>query len=596
MLGLRLRTQLVIAAVVIISALTCATLVILHHTVHIEIEGQVAQGVSASVAAFQSVERERAMDLSRTASLLSELPPLKALMTTEHAPTIQDASETFWRLAGSDLFLLADPSGTIVGLHAKDGGWEKSSAEMDLRNSISRDEQSSWWFSNGRLCRVFIQFISAGTAASGKQLGVLAIGYEIDSSVAQQLALVSHSQIVLADRNRIVASTLAQNENQRMEAALGRGELGNAATTEWNSGEADYDVASVAIPTGTAGSVQCYVLVSLASTNAFQRRVDKTIIVLGSTAVLLSAILLAIVSGTITSPLENLVSGVRALAKGDYSYSISPRGSTEIKELGAAFAAMRTELRDAQERQIASERIAAVRRAASSISHDLRHYLAAVVANAEFLAEGEAGLKDRGEIYEDIKTASEQMTNLIDSLRELAREDGAISPAPARLDVVVQRAVDAVLAKPEFRGRSVPISTSGEMDGMFDAKKIERAFFNLVLNACEATATNGGEVRVELISANGSFTARVEDTGPGIAPEIRDHIFDPFVSYGKPNGTGLGLAIVQKIVQEHRGMVKLQKQVVTGLRHDPGTEIVVSVPRNVPGNATSKDASRAWQL
>lgn len=553
MLGLRLRTQLVIAAVVIISALTGATLVILHHTVQTQIEGQVAHGISASVAAFQSVERERAVDLSRTASLLSELPPLKALMTTEHAPTIQDASDTFWKLAGSDLFVLADPNGTILGLHVRQNGWDKSATETELRNSLAHDEQTSWWFSNGQLCRVFIQFIAAGTGTSGKQLGVLAIGYQIDSSVAQQLALVSRSQIVLADGNRIIASTLTLNENEQMEVSLRRGEFGNGSTTEWNSGAGDYDVASVAIPTGSVPTVRCFVLVSLASANAFQSRVDRTIIILGITAVLLCAFLLGIVSRTITSPLENLVSGVRALAKGDYSYSIAPRGSTEIIELGTAFAAMRTELRAAQERQIAIERITAVRRAASSISHDLRHYLAAVVANAEFLAEGEAGRKDRGEIYEDIKTASEQMTNLIDSLRELAREDGAISPAPARLDVVVQQAVDAVLAKAEFRGRSVPISTTGEMDGVFDAKKIERAFFNLVLNACEATAVNGGEVRVELISANGHFTARVEDTGPGIAPEIRDRLFDPFVSFGKPNGTGLGLAIVQKIVQEHRG-------------------------------------------
>lgn len=559
MLGLRLRTQLVIAAVVIISALTGATLIILNQTVQSEIERQVAEGVSASMTAFQNVERERAVDLSRSASLLSELPPLKALMTTEHAPTIQDASETFWELAGSDLFVLADPNGTILGLHVRQSGWDKSATKNELQNSLAHDEQSSWWFSNGQLYRVFIQFIAAGTGTSGKQLGVLAIGYQIDSSVAQQLALVSRSQIVLADGNQIIASTLASGENNRLQAALAHGDLDNGSTTEWNSGAGDYDVASVGIPTGSAGAVRCFVLVSLASANAFQSRVNRTIVILGIGAVLLCALLLGIVSRTITSPLDNLVSGVRALAKGDYSYSITPRGSTEIVELSTAFATMRSELRAAQERQIASERIAAVRRAASSISHDLRHYLAAVVANAEFLAEDEIGRKDRGEIYEDIKTASEQMTNLIDSLRELAREDGAISPAPARLDAVVQQAVDAVLAKPEFRGRSVPISMSGEMDGVFDAKKIERAFFNLVLNACEATAANGGEVRIELSSANGNFTVQVEDTGPGIAPEIRDRLFDPFVSHGKPNGTGLGLAIVQKIVQEHRGTVSVAK-------------------------------------
>ena len=124
----------------------------------------------------------------------------------------------------------------------------------------------------------------------------------------------------------------------------------------------------------------------------------------------------------------------------------------------------------------------------------------------------------------------------------------------------------------------MPISTSGEMDGVFDAKKIERVFFNLVLNACEATSENGGAVRVQLTSANGSFTARVEDTGPGIPAEIRDHIFDPFVSHGKVNGTGLGLAIVQKIVHDHRGTVGLADITAAGAAFE------VALPRTVRAN------------
>jgi len=83
------------------------------------------------------------------------------------------------------------------------------------------------------------------------------------------------------------------------------------------------------------------------------------------------------------------VAGVRALAQGDYTYLVSPRGSSEVAELAEAFSRMRGELLTAEQRRFATERIAALGRAASSISHDLRHYLAAVVANAEFLYEAE---------------------------------------------------------------------------------------------------------------------------------------------------------------------------------------------------------------
>jgi signal transduction histidine kinase len=95
------------------------------------------------------------------------------------------------------------------------------------------------------------------------------------------------------------------------------------------------------------------------------------------------------------------------------------------------------------------------------------------------------------------------------------------------------------------------------MDGVFDAKKIERVFFNLILNACEATSQGNGAIRVQLASANGSFQARVEDDGPGVAATVRDRLFQPFVSYGKANGTGLGLAIVNKIIYDHRGKIRL---------------------------------------
>src|SRR4029077_9482678 len=136
---------------------------------------------------------------------------------------------------------------------------------------------------------------------------------------------------------------------------------------------------------GPPSPVQCYVFVPLKRPIDFIKRLNRTIFVGGISAVFFALLLLRFVSGTITRPLDNLVSGVRALAAGDYTYSITPRGSSEVAELSEAFSKMRGELRTSQQQQLATERIAAFGTAASSISHDLRHYLAALVANAEFL-------------------------------------------------------------------------------------------------------------------------------------------------------------------------------------------------------------------
>src|SRR5215472_2043703 len=99
MARLRLRTQLLVATLVIIFALTGAVLLIIRHFIHSEITKQVQASTDASVHAFESVQQERERDLSRSAAMLAELPTLKALMTTQHAPTIQDASGPLWDLA-----------------------------------------------------------------------------------------------------------------------------------------------------------------------------------------------------------------------------------------------------------------------------------------------------------------------------------------------------------------------------------------------------------------------------------------------------------------------------------------------------------------
>ena len=573
MARLRLRTQLLTATLVIICALLGSLLLIVRHTVRSQIDEGVQESTNESLRAFENVQQERDLQLSRTAAMLAELPPLKALMTTEHALTIQDASEPMWKLSGSQLFLLAGPDGHVLGFHGTNPRWKTNVAEENLARSVEQGDEAAWWYGEGQLYRVFLRPITSGTDNERRQLGIMAVGYQIDATVAEQLALVSGSQIALTTGDKIIASTLSPADQAELERLIPKQFGAGPASGELTLGNEQYQTASVVFHSGPPASVKCYVLMSLQPTNAYLRRLNRTIFLLGISAVALAAVLLGFVSSTITHPLDNLVAGVRALAVGNYTYSITPRGSSEVAELGEAFSKMRGELLAYQQRRFATERIAAVGRAANSISHDLRHYLAAVVANAEFLYEAEKLKLNRDEIYEEIKTASEQMVDLLDSLRELAREESSIAPIPASLNLTIRRAVDAVRARPELRNLEISISTAGEMDGVFDPKKIERAFFNLVLNACEATVPSQGYVKIEISSPGESFEVRVADNGTGVPPAIAGTLFDPFVSLGKPNGTGLGLAIVNKIVQDHGGSVGLEKT------SESGTTFLVRLPR-----------------
>jgi signal transduction histidine kinase len=583
----RLRTQLFIATLLTICGLTGGLLLIIRHTLSVETERQVRDGTESSVRAFESVQRQRERQLSSAAAMLADLPTLKALMPTEHALTIQDASTRFWKLAGSDLFILARPDGQIVALHMTNPGWPPETAERDLKRSVEQGDDASWWYDGGRLYQVFLRRITAGSGSDSQGLGWLAIGYQVNATVAEQLALVAGNQIALATGNDVIASTLPAKDEAALERTIAQDDLRASSAREIALDTDHYAFSSVLLHGALPSPVRCYVLMPLAPRNSFMQRLNRTIYILGTSAVIFGALLFGFVSRTITKPLDNLVAGVRALAAGDYTYSITPQGTSEVAELSIAFAKMRGDLLASQRQQIETERVAAIGRAASSLSHDLRHYLAAVVANAEFLYEAEELKLDKSEIYKEIQTASNQMIDLIDSLRELAYQRRAISPEPTNLDQLLRRAIDAVKARPEFRSRSITLATRGEIEGVFDPKKLERVFINLVLNACEATPDGESKVIVDVQSRKESFEVRVIDQGPGVPANIRDHVFDPFVSSGKSNGTGLGLAIVSKIVHDHGGSVAVERTSETG------TVMLVTLPRSPEPVVSHSDSTIA---
>lgn len=123
----------------------------------------------------------------------------------------------------------------------------------------------------------------------------------------------------------------------------------------------------------------------------------------------------------------------------------------------------------------------------------------------------------------------------------------------------VEHAVQAIRSHPEYHLVRFSVNQVGNSVGWFDSKRLERALYNLLLNACEAVATDRGCIDIDLKEVDGGVEIRVSDNGRGIPESIRGKLFEPFISYGKENGTGLGLTVVQKIVQDHGGDVSVEK-------------------------------------
>ena len=114
-----------------------------------------------------------------------------------------------------------------------------------------------------------------------------------------------------------------------------------------------------------------------------------------------------------------------------------------------------------------------------------------------------------------------------------------------------------------------------EIELPLERNRVERVFVNLIGNALEAIE-NTGTVRITAEVVEGSAVVHVEDDGPGIASEIREQLFQPFVSAGKRNGLGLGLALARQTVLDHGGDMWVESESGQGARFSfrlPGAQV-----------------------
>ena len=571
--GLRLRTKFLLSMVAVSAALTFTTLYVVRRTVQQQVRLEIQRDLQNSVSAFHNFQKQREVTQERSAALLADLPRVRALMTTRDAATIQDASRDLWNLAGSDLLVLADPSGKVMALQATPPEITVRQAQKFLPKVVSRAETRHWWYVEGHLYEVFLQDIYFGPASRQQVFGYLVLGYEIDDRVARELSQVAASEVAFRCGDTIVRSTLKPLQEEELLRA--QKALGNAvAPDQVRLGEERFLATTVDLSSPTTPELRLWVLKSFDQATAFLSSLNELLLGLGLAAVLAGSLLVFLISHTFTRPLSNLVAGVRALGQGDYGYPLEARGGDEVAEVTGAFGRMRTSLQTTQQELLDAERLATIGRMASSISHDLRHSLAAVMANAEFLCEANLTRGQREDLYAEIRVAVKQMTDLIESLLEFSRTREALHPSYGDVREAVDSAIKSLKTHPEFQRVRIRVLWEGTTDGWFDFKKLERALLNLLLNACEVVPVENGQIEVGLRRNGQSLEIRISDNGPGIAEPVRDKLFEPFVSYGKENGTGMGLTVVQKIVQDHGGDVVVEQT------SPEGTTFRVNVPLN----------------
>jgi len=210
---------------------------------------------------------------------------------------------------------------------------------------------------------------------------------------------------------------------------------------------------------------------------------------------------------------------------------------------------------------VESERLATIGRMASSVSHDLRHYLAAIYANAEFLVSDGFQPKERAEIFTDIRNAVIGTTDMLESLLIFSRTGANTRRQPELMSTLLERAIALVRTHPDGEGIifETHFGNASDTAALVDGKQIERAISNLLLNACQSARSVRpvAYVAVALEAQSDLVVINVIDNGPGVPESIRESLFEPFVSEGKQKGTGLGLTLAHCIALEHGGEVAL---------------------------------------
>lgn len=557
--GFATQTMLLLTLGLVVVGITVASLSILRATLHEKIERDFSSDLQRSIHTFASLRQQRRHTLERENALLADLPSLKALMTTRDQRTIVDGGERFWKVSGNDLFALATPEGEIVAAYTTGRPADRQLAS-DLSEVLGRDNEE-YLLSSGRLFTYAVQPLRFGDDTVGTLLGYAVSGQEINRDFLSEVSRPASAEALFVSGHHVLVSTLSSPRIEAEYALQDSTLLGGTHLLVLN--RTRYLATSVD-PFGSGlVPVRLVLLKSLTESDENIRDMDRRVAAIGLLAFLVgSTAMLALAKG-VTGPLEELTRSVRAFGRGDASVALPSGGTREVQQLSADVAAMRERITQTGRALLEAERLATIGRMASSVSHDLRHYLAAVYANAEFLAKSDLTPADREDLLSDISIAVNGTTELIDSLLIFSRSGYGVQRVPLRLADLAAQAVALVRAHPDAEGVTIraELSEAGEAVALVDAKQIERALFNLLLNACQAARSSHASpfVVMKAEAAADVLSVGVIDNGSGVPERVRHSLFEPFVSEGKQKGTGLGLTLSQSIAKEHGGSVRLME-------------------------------------
>jgi signal transduction histidine kinase len=302
-------------------------------------------------------------------------------------------------------------------------------------------------------------------------------------------------------------------------------------------------------------------------------------------AIVLALLLGFLLSWSLIEPIRRIDSRLAAIASGDFAGRVEVPNRDELGALGANVNRMNDELRRLYKELETTSRHKS--EFLANMSHELRTPLNAIIGFSQVLRErmfGEVNEKQE-EYLDDIISSGNHLLSLINDVLDLSKVEAGqveLEVAPFSLRDALERGVVMVRERATKDGVQVGLAADPEVDVVeADERRIRQVIFNLLSNAVKFTPV-GGTVDVSAAQVNGEVRVSVADTGPGLAPEDHDRIFEEFqqteAGIEQREGTGLGLALSKRLVELHGGRIWVDSEL------GKGSTFVFTLPARSPSH------------
>jgi signal transduction histidine kinase len=531
--------------------------------------------VQASFHAYASLWQSRTDLLTSVSLIISGMPDVRAAFSTGDQATIRDSAGELWsKISTSNgIFLVTDPSGKVI---ASLGGVTapalRKKLDMVQTAGANFPKQSSGFFLQaGELYHLSVTPVYVQSTREPDLINVLVAGYRVDALVAQRLKEATNSEFLFLTPSAVIASTL----NPRATAVVVENIARQRGNERVGDGVAEYALYQTELTDITGQPVGKICI--LRSFEGSRRRIASlytNILLLWLLAMTGGFVLTYLLARRIVEPVKQLDRAAAEVARHNYAIKVEVNSQDEMGRLAQTFNNMCASIRQAREDLIRQERISTIGRLSGSIVHDLRNPLAAIYGGAEMLVDGDLPPGHVKRLAGNIYRASRRIQELLQDLLNVSRGKTS-APEICRLREVASAACESLAATAEGQGVAIALDIPPDIEVPLERSRMERAFVNLIGNALEAMPA-GGEVRIYAAMEDDSVLVHVEDDGPGIAPEIRSQLFQPFVTAGKRNGLGLGLALSRQTVLEQGGDMWVESAPGRGARFSfrlPGAHV-----------------------